>query len=107
MNKGRAILSGRLDELHRQVDSRPHLRLTVDDGASTAPVANDADVDEFARDGEDGEYHVRLRTGASLSHFLSRLVATTPVKSVSTEPPRLHDVFVRAVREDDARQAAT
>jgi hypothetical protein len=41
-----------------------------------------------------------------VARYLARVVASVPVRSVSTEPPRLHDVFIRAVRDDDARQAA-
>ena len=103
MNKGRDILSGSLDDLHGRLDARPHIRLTIENGAGTSALQGDPDVDEISE--VDGETHVRLRSGSSVSRYLARVVATVPIRSVSTEPPRLHDVFVRAVRDDDTRQA--
>ena len=105
MNKGREILSGSIEDLHGRLDARPHIRLTLEDGASASMLENDSDVEEFTSDTESNEAHVRLRTGSSVSRFLARAVGNVPVRSISTEPPRLHDVFVRAVRDDDARQA--
>ena len=110
MNRGREILSGTMDDLHGRLDARPHVRLTLEDPASIPALRQDPDVDELftGANGDDGdEAHVRLRNGASVSRFLARTVASVPVRSISTEPPRLHDVFVRAVREDDARQGGT
>lgn len=105
MNHGREILSGSVDELHGRLDSRPHIRLTLEDGVSSDALRQDEDVDELTEDEEQREAHVRLRDGSSVSRFLARAVTKVPVRSISTEPPRLHDVFVRAVRDDDARQA--
>lgn len=107
MNKGREILSGSVDDLHGRLDARPHVRLTLEDGAGVAVLRGDPDVDEVSEDADAGETHVRLRSGSSVSRYLARVVATVPVRSVSTERPRLHDVFVRAVRDDDARQAGS
>ena len=107
MNRGREILSGSVDELHGRLDARPHIRLTLEDGVSSDPLKDDPDVDELTEDHEQQEAHVRLRDGSSVSRFLARAVTKVPVRSISTEPPRLHDVFVRAVRDDDSRQAGT
>jgi ABC-2 type transport system ATP-binding protein len=107
MNKGREILSGSVDELHGRLDDRPHIRLAVDDGTSADVLRSDPDVDEFTADAETSESHVRLRSGSSVSKFLARAVTATSIRRISTEPPRLHDVFVRAVRDDDARQAGS
>jgi hypothetical protein len=60
-------------------------------------------VEEFEI--HDGQIHITLRPGSPTSQFLARAVTKAPVESVSTEAPRLHDIFVRAVREDDARLA--
>lgn len=107
MNRGREILSGSIDELHGRLDPRPHIRLALDDGASASILRGDPDVEELAGVSETNEAHVRLRAGSSVSRFLARAVTGVPVRSISTEPPRLHDVFVRAVRDDDARQAGS
>lgn len=106
MNKGREILSGSVDELHGRLDARPHIRLAVDDGASAEVLRDDPDVDELSVD-DASESHVRLRDGSSVSKFLARAVTLASIRSISTEPPRLHDVFIRAVRDDDARQAGS
>jgi ABC-2 type transport system ATP-binding protein len=106
MNRGREILSGSVDDLHGRLDARPHIRLTLDDGASASALRDDPDVDELHEDAGAREAHIRLRNGSSVARYLARVVASVPVRSVSTEPPRLHDVFIRAVRDDDARQAA-
>jgi ABC-2 type transport system ATP-binding protein len=107
MNRGREILSGTMEELHGRLDARPHIRLTLDDVASLEALRRDPDVDDLVA-GANGdavnETRVRLRNNTSVSSFLARIVTNVPVRSISTEPPRLHDVFVRAVREDDARQ---
>ena len=105
MNRGREILSGTVEELHGRLDSRAHIRLTLEEGTSASVLQDDPDVDELGpgANGEPNEAHVRLRDGSSVSRFLARTVTRVPVRSISTEPPRLHDVFVRAVREDDAR----
>jgi ABC-2 type transport system ATP-binding protein len=105
MNRGREILSGSVDALHGRLDARPHIRLTLDAGASSDELRDDPDVDELTEDRELREAHIRLRDGSSVSRFLARAVTKVPVTSISTEPPRLHDVFVRAVRDDDARYA--
>ena len=105
MNRGREILAGSVDELHGRLDARPHVRLTLEDGVSSDLLREDPDVDELTVDEEQHEAHVRLRDGSSVSRFLARAVTRVPVRSISTEPPRLHDVFVRAVRDDDTRQA--
>ena len=105
MNKGREILSGTIDELHGRLDARPHVRMTLERGTSSIALRNDPDVDEWLDDGDAGETHVRLRAGSSVPQFLARAVTTAKVLNISTEPPRLHDVFVRAVRDDDTRQA--
>src|SRR5262245_7364259 len=105
MNRGREILSGSVDELHGRLDARPHIRLALDDGASSAVLRDDPDVDELTEDEAQHEAHVRHRNGSSVSAFLARAATKVPVRSISTEPPRLHDVFVRAVRDDDALPA--
>jgi ABC-2 type transport system ATP-binding protein len=107
MNKGREILSGTLDELHGRLDDRPHVRLAFEDGASADVLRDDPDVEELTIDTETSELHVRLRNGSSVSKFLARAVTRSSIRSISTEPPRLHDVFVRAVRDDDVRQAGS
>jgi ABC-2 type transport system ATP-binding protein len=107
MNNGCEILSGSINELHGRLDARPHIRLAVEDGAPTDSLRDDPDVDEFSIDLETNEAHVRLKGGSSVSRFLSRAVTSTSVHRISTEPPRLHDVFVRAVRDDDSRRPGT
>jgi ABC-2 type transport system ATP-binding protein len=110
MNRGREILSGSVDELHGRLDARPHIRLTLEDVASLDLLRHDSDVADLVA-GANGdtanEAHVRLRDKSSVAAFLARVVSRVPIRSISTEPPRLHDVFARAVREDDARHEAS
>lgn len=103
MNQGREILAGSIDELHHRLDARPQVRLTCEPGAVLDALRADPDVEELIVDGP--EVRVALRAGAMTAPFLARAVAVTPVHSISTEAPRLHDVFLRAVREDNARMA--
>lgn len=108
MNKGREILSGSVDELHARLDSRPLIRLTLEGGNTADSLRDDPDVADVVVDsGDTDEAHVRLRDGAPVAPFLARAVTRVGVRSVSTEPPRLHDIFVRAVREDDTRRPAS
>lgn len=105
MNQGRAILSGNVNELHGQLDSRPLVRLVLEGSHPIDALRGDADVEDVTfQNGDGAEVHVRLRPDAAVSSFLARAVTFVPVRSVSTERPRLHDVFVRAVRDDDARR---
>jgi ABC-2 type transport system ATP-binding protein len=103
MNHGREILSGSVNEMHERLDGRPRLRLRLESGGNAGTLRTDADVEEFEI--HDGQIHITLRPGSPTSQFLARAVTKAPVESVSTEAPRLHDIFVRAVREDDARLA--
>ena len=107
MNRGREILSGSVDELHGRLDARPHIRLAFEDDLSADSLRDDPDVDELTVDAEAKESRVRLRSGSSVSRFLARAVTRVSIRSISTEPPRLHDVFIRAVRDDDSRQAGS
>jgi ABC-2 type transport system ATP-binding protein len=104
LNHGRDILSGSVADLHGRLDARPRLRVTLEQIADADVVRADADVEAVAGDGPD--LRVTLRAGARTPPFLARLVARVPVTAIGTVAPRLHDVFVRAVREDDARIAA-
>ena len=106
MNKGREILSGSVEDLHGRLDARPRIRLTLEDGNTVHALREDPDVEHVAVDtGSPNEAHVRLRDGAAVAPFLARAVTRVGVRSISTEPPRLHDIFVRAVREDDNRRS--
>jgi ABC-2 type transport system ATP-binding protein len=101
MNRGREILSGSTDELHAQLDARPRIRLSFEAGKSADLLRDDPDVHEvIADDGNPLDVHVSLRDGASMAPFLARAL-TRGARSFSTEPPRLHDIFVRAVRDDN------
>jgi ABC-2 type transport system ATP-binding protein len=101
MNHGREILSGSVGELHARLDGRPRLRLLMEPGSDPGLLRGDPDVEELAVSGD--EVGVTLRAGVAVRPFLARAVAAVPVRGVATEAPRLHEVFVRAVREDDAR----
>ena len=106
MNHGREVLSGSVSELHGRLDARPQVRLALDGDGSLDSLREDPDVAEVVRDdGDPCEVQVRLRDGATVSQFLARAIGLVPVRRISTEPPRLHEVFIRVVREDDARRA--
>ncbi|HEX6852832.1 MAG TPA: ATP-binding cassette domain-containing protein [Candidatus Polarisedimenticolaceae bacterium] len=102
LNRGREILSGSMAELRDRLDSRPRVRLTLDPGASVDALRSDPDVDALESVQGDGEVLLTLSAGAELPRFLARAVGATPIRGLATERPRLHDVFVRAVRADDA-----
>jgi ABC-type uncharacterized transport system ATPase subunit len=101
LNRGREILSGALADLHGRLDPRPRLRLTLEPGAGVPQLGTDPDVDELTAEA-DG-LRITLREGVPIARFLARAAALAPVRGIATETPRLHDLFVRAVREDDAR----
>ncbi len=103
MHRGREILSGAMGELHARVDARPSLRLELAAGADLTRLAEDPDVEEVAEDG--AGIHVVLAPGASRPAFLARVAQQFPLEGLSTEAPRLHDVFVRAVRNAEAGRA--
>jgi len=106
MNKGREILCGAVSELHGRLDTRTRVRLALDSRHRAELMRDDPDVDELDLvDGDAGEVHVTLRDGADVAPFLARAATRGGVRSISTEAPRLHDIFVRAVREDDDRLA--
>ncbi len=103
LNHGREILSGSVGDLHERLDGRPRLRVTLERAADVGVLRTDADVEDI--DGEGPELRVALRAGAQTPQFLARLVTRVPVTAIGTDAPRLHDVFVRAVRDDEARVA--
>jgi ABC-2 type transport system ATP-binding protein len=105
MNDGREILSGSVGELHGRLDARPRIRLTFDGGITPDALRDDPDVDDVVLDsGAAQEVHVTLRQGVSVAPFVARAMGRGDVRGISTEPPRLHDIFVRAVRDDDDRR---
>jgi ABC-2 type transport system ATP-binding protein len=98
MNRGREILSGSINELHGRMDARPRVRLALAHGADADVLWSDPDVEDITATDEGVE--VALRADADTPRFISRALAALPVRSLSSEAPRLHDVFIRAVRED-------
>ena len=103
LNHGREILSGSIGELHGRLDTRPRLRVTLERAPDAELLRADPDVEDIAGDGPD--LRVTLRAGAQTPPFLARVVSRVPITAIGTDAPRLHDVFVRAVRDDDARAA--
>jgi ABC-2 type transport system ATP-binding protein len=103
MNHGREILSGSMHALHGRLDDRPRLRLALDPGAPVEEAFRaDPDVEGIESVSGDGELLLTLRPGVEVSRFLARVVASVPIRSLVSERARLHDVFLRAVRNDDA-----
>jgi ABC-2 type transport system ATP-binding protein len=96
LNRGRTILAGSLAELRQRLDPR---------AADGAALAGDRDVEEHETEGE--ALHLTLRQGAAVPAFLARAATMVALQGIAIEHPRLHDVFVRAVREDDARSGKT
>jgi ABC-2 type transport system ATP-binding protein len=103
LNHGREILSGSVADLHGRLDNRARLRLTLERAEDAAAVRADPDVAQMSADGP--ELRLVLRDGARTAPVLARLVTAVPTRAIGVDAPRLHDVFVRAVREDDARLA--
>ena len=101
MNRGREILAGSIDDLHAQLDARSRVRLALAPGASAEAIRADPDVADLTVN--ENEVEVVLREGTELPRFFARAMAAVPVVRISSEAARLHDLFVRAVREDDAR----
>lgn len=104
MNRGREILSGSLDELHGRLDARPRIQMELLPGADPGAFLTDPDVEDVIDEGTGVE--VILRADTDVPRFFARALAAAPVQRISSETARLHDVFVRAVRDDDARAAA-
>ncbi len=103
MNRGREILSGSVAELHGRLDPRPRIRMELLPGGDPDTFRLDPEVEEVLEQPDGIE--VTLRAGADVPRFFSRALASAPVRHISSEAARLHDVFVRAVREDEARAA--
>ena len=101
MNRGREILSGSVEDLHARLDARPRVRLALAADASAEAIRTDPDVADVTVN--ENEMEVILREGTELPRFFARAMAAVPVIRISSEAARLHDLFVRAVREDDAR----
>ena len=101
MNRGREILAGSLDELHGRLDARPRIRMELLPGADPGAFLTDPDVEDVIDEGTDIE--VILRSDTDVPRFFARALAAAPVQRISSETARLHDVFVRAVRDDDAK----
>ena len=103
LNHGQEILSGSVGELRAGLDPRLRLRVTLEQAADAAVLRADADVADIAGDGP--EFRLTLRTGVQAPQFLARLVTRVPLTAIGTDAPRLHDVFIRAVHDDEARIA--
>ena len=92
-----------MGELRAGLDPRLRLRVTLEQAADAAVLRADADVADIAGDGP--EFRLTLRTGVQAPQFLARLVTRVPLTAIGTDAPRLHDVFIRAVHDDEARIA--
>ena len=103
LNHGREILCGSVGELRGGLDARPRLHVTLECAADAAALPADADIEDIAGDGP--ELRLTLRAGVQTPQFLARMVTRAPIAAIGTDAPRLYEVFVRAVREDDARRA--
>jgi hypothetical protein len=79
------------------------VRLGLPPDADLTLLSSDADVEELLQ--VDGGVEVALRQDAELSRFVARTFASLPVDAVSSERARLHDLFIRAVKQDDERRA--
>lgn len=101
MNHGRTILAGDVGDLRARAQARARLRITLEPGQPDAEsLLSDPDIESAEIEGDD--IHVTLHANAAVSRFLARVVANFAVMGIATETPRLHDLFVRAVRADDA-----
>ena len=99
VNKGREILSGGIEELRRKLRAGTRLRIVAEDAVAGDPLAGLEGVVSVERPSE-RELVVTVEDGRSLSPVLARAAASFAVRSVAVEEPRLHDVFVEAVRRD-------
>lgn len=102
MNRGREILSGSVHELHGHLDPRERVRLGLPPDADLTILSSDGDVDEVTP--VEGGVDVALRQDAELSRFVARAFASLPVSAISSQRARLHDLFIRAVKKDDAER---
>jgi ABC-2 type transport system ATP-binding protein len=99
MNRGREILSGSIDELRRRHRVGTRLRIVAEDAIEGDPMAGLEGLAAVEKPSE-RELVVTLEEGRSLNPVLARAAASFAVRSVAVEEPRLHDVFVEAVRRD-------
>ncbi len=104
MNRGREILSGSIVELRHRHRVGTRLRIVAEDAIVGTPFAGLDGVVAVERLTE-REVAVTLEEGRSLSPVLACAAAAFSVRGVALLEPRLHDVFVEAVRRDGAAPA--
>jgi ABC-2 type transport system ATP-binding protein len=99
LSRGREVISGTIEELRSRFRGRPSLRFELEGPIDPAPLRGDPAIADATVE-DDGSLRV-VATHDDLSEALRHVASLGGVRAVTTERPRLHDIYVRAVRESE------
>ncbi len=102
MNRGQELVAGTVPELRARYQGAPSIRLDVVgeinlDALRAHPAIADARIEE------DGAVTVVSREGEDLTAAVAHAASVVSLRGIHSERPRLHDIYVRAVREHERR----
>lgn len=102
MNRGKELVAGTVPDLRARYQSAPSLRLDVTGEIDLGALrAHSAIAD--ARIEEDGAVTVVPRGEGDLSAAVAHAASLVRIVGIHSERPRLHDIYVRAVRDHERR----
>jgi len=102
LNRGQELVAGTVPELRERYQGTPSLRLDVEGDVDLGALrAHPAIAD--ARIEEDGTVTVVSREGEGLSAAVAHAASVVRIQGIHSERPRLHDIYVRAVRDHERR----
>ena len=97
IDRGRAVLQGALDDIHREFGADEKLVLELDREPDLAELAGDRAI-EFASRTAERQVTLHVRAGESLSDVLVALGNRHGIKAVHSERISLHDIYVQTIR---------
>jgi ABC-2 type transport system ATP-binding protein len=105
LNRGSEVVSGTLESLRARFRGRPLVRLEVDGHVDVEALRSHPMVEDAALE-EPGVLRIVPRD-EDLGAVLRLLPPGVRVRAIHSERPRLHDIYVRAVRESEAGAASS
>ncbi|MEM1204575.1 MAG: ATP-binding cassette domain-containing protein [Acidobacteriota bacterium] len=96
LDRGRAVLAGRLEDLRRGSGGRRRLRLRLAGDPAPGDLGDLVGVAKVEA-GDDGEVSVELGPETSIAAAISAFGERYEILSVRTEEPSLHDLYVQHV----------